>query len=528
HELLAAVSPLEEQELERALVELLDAELIYRRGLPPQVTYEFKHALVQDAAYQSLLKSTRQQYHQRVAQTLEQGFPQIVEAEPELVAHHYSAAQLPTEAISYWQKAGERAKERSANEEAATHFSKGLELLATQPDTPERAARELDINIALGPALTALKGPATSEVGQVYGRARELSKHVGNASQRFTATWGMWIHHHFNAQLRTALGLAEEILALAEQEDDPTLRLEARHAAWTTRFYVPEWASCRANAEQGIALYDMNQHHALGLVYGGHDPGVCAHNNLGISLWYLGYPDQALAQSQQAMQLAELLSHPMSLALAFSYSCWTRHCRGEANDTRQGTKDTIRQCTEHSVAPHHVALVTVLGGWALAAQGHVQEGIAEMEQGLGGRGRTRGSPLRRPQNLVLLASAYETIGKTQEGRGAIAEALEIIAKTQERWCESEIYRIEGQILLSGSAKNQSAAEDSFKQAIEVARHHQTKSLELRAATSLARLWGDQGKRTQAQELLTPVYGWFTEGFDTADLKEAKALLDELA
>ena len=527
HELLAAVSPLKGEKLEDALSQLLNAGLIYRHGLPPEVTYEFKHALVQDVAYQSLLKGKRLQFHKRIAQALEERFPETAETKPELLAHHFTEAGLDERAVEYWQRAGQRASERSANLEAIAHLTKGLELIKGLPETPEHAKQELGLHITLGPALMSTKGWAAPEVEQVYLRARELCQKVGEPSQLFTVTWGLWLLYQQRAQLKTAQGLVDEVLALAEGQADPAFRLQAHHAAWTTLFSLPDLSSCRDHAEQGIALYNLDEHRSHAFLYGGHDPGVCCRANGALTLWFLGYADQALERAYDAVTLAQELSHPFSLSIALSFSTWLHQYRQEARLAEECAEATIALCTEQGIAPHYLAAGTVLRGWALAAEGQAEEGIAEMRQGLVAW-RSTGVELRGSYYLALLAEAYGHIGQAEEGLSVLAESLDLVEKTGERRWEAEIHRLKGQLLLVQSAKNAAEAEGCFNQAIDIARRQLAKSLELRAATSLARLWQGQGRSGEAQELLASVYDWFTEGFDTADLKEAKALLEELA
>jgi class 3 adenylate cyclase/predicted ATPase len=526
HELLGAVSPLKGEKLEDALSQLLDAGLIYRHGLPPDVTYEFKHALVQDVAYQSLLKGSRLQFHKRIAHALEEHFPETAETEPELLARHFTEAGLAEQAVAYWQRAGRRAAERSANLEAVAHLTKGLELIKNLPETPEHARRELGLHLTLGPALMAVKGYAAPEVGQAYLRAQELCRQVGEPAQLFTVTWGLWMVHQQRGRLETARSLADEVLALAEGQADPALRLQAHHAAWTTHFLVPELSSCWEHAKQGIALYDMDQYRSHAFLYGGHDPGVCCRNHGALALWFLGFPDQALETARDAMTLAERLSHPISMVGALGFLTFVHQCRREPRSAQERAEATIALCTEHGIAPQYLASGAILRGWAVAAQGQAEEGVAEMRQGLIDL-RAIGAAMRRWYYLTLLAEAYGHTGQAEEGLSALAEALDTIETSNMRTWEAEVYRLRGELLLR-SAKDEAEAESCFNRAVEVAGRQSAKSPELRAATSLARLWHQQGKTGQARALLAPVYDWFTEGFDTADIKDAKALLNELS
>ena len=311
YDLLKAVSQLDEVTLQRELGRLVEAEIVYQRGVPPQSAYVFKHALIQDMAAASLLKSTRQHYHQRIAQVLERQFPDTVETQPELLAHHYTEAGLLEQAIPYWQRAGQRAIQRSANLEAVGHLTKGLELLKKLPDTPERAQQELDFQLALGPVFHAVKGQGAPEVEQTYARARELCGQVGETLQLFPVLWGLWRFYLMRAEHQTARKLAEQCLRLAQRLQDPALLLEA-HLALGGILFLGELIPARASLEQGMALYNPQQHHALAFHYG-QDPGVTALSYAAYSLWPLGYPDQALQRSHEALTLARALSHPLSL-----------------------------------------------------------------------------------------------------------------------------------------------------------------------------------------------------------------------
>jgi TOMM system kinase/cyclase fusion protein len=526
YDLLSTVSQLDAATLQRELGRLVEAEIVYQRGVPPQATYTFKHALIQDAAYESLLKSTRQQYHQRIAQVLEAQFPDTALLQPELVAHHYTEAGLSAHAVRYWQKAGQRAVERSAYAEAITHLSKGLEVLKTLADTPEHLQQELDLQLALGPALVVIRGPASPAVEQAYARAQELCQQVGETPQHFPVLWGLWRFYNNRAEYQRARALGERLLRLAQQVHDAALLLEAHHALWATLVWSGEFAAARAHLEQGSALYDPQQHHAHARLYG-HDPGVCGLSCAALSLWSLGYPDQALQSLHEALTLAQALAHPPSLAPALDFATMLHQSRREQQATYERAEALMALATAQGFA-QHVALATIMRGWVLAAQGQGAEGTAQMRQGLAAYQAT-GTERRRPYYLALLAEAYGSLGQTAEGLSLLAEALATVDRTGERGWAAELHRLQGELLLAQAGERQrvSEAEACLHQALDVARRQQAKSWELRAATSLSRLWQQQGKRAAAHALLAPIYGWFTEGFDTADLQEAKALLEAL-
>jgi predicted ATPase len=533
YEWLHAVSPWDEETLQRGLHQLVEAELLYQRGLPPQATYLFKHALIQDAAYQSLLRSTRQQYHQRIAQMLETQFPQTVEMQPELVAHHYTEAGLSAQAIPYWQRAGQHALECSANLEAVAHLMKGLELLATLPDTPERTQQELILQTTLGPALMNTKGQAAPEVLQAYARARELCHQVGETPQLFQVLRGLWYFYLHRVELRTARELGEHLLTLAQHIGDSALLLEAHYALGNTLNYLGEFAAAQAHFAQGIDLYDLQRHRTHAFRYG-QDPGVICRAYGAVTLWFLGYPDQALQRTHEALTLARELAHPFSLGNALFFAAWVSHFRWEGPLTQELAEAVIGLGGEQGSAVFSAA-GTIFRGWALVVQGRTpvaglgqeKEGMAQLQQGLAAW-RATGAEVFRPYGLALLAEAYTQVGQPEAGLSLLAEALAMANDKGERRWDAELHRLKGEILLVHSAEHHAEAETCFRQSLDVARRQHAKSWELRAAMSLARLWQGQGKRAEARQLLAPIYDWFTEGFDSADLREAKGLLEALS
>ncbi len=413
YELLHAVSLLDEAALQQGLRQLVEAELLYQRRLPPQATYLFKHALIQDAAYQSLLKSKRQQYHQQIAQVLEERFPETKETQPELLAHHCTEAGLITQAIPYWQKAGQRASQRSANVEAISHLTKGLDVLKALPDAPERTQQELELQTTLGPALMATKGYAAPEVEKIFARARELCQQLGETPQIFAVLRGLWGFYIVRGELQTAHELGEQLLRLAQSVQDPALLLEARYGLGATSFYLGEFASAREHSKQGMVFYDPQKrrsHPAL------QDPGVACLSYTAWALWHLGYPDQALKRSFEALTLARELLHPISLAWALDFAAMLYQHRLERHTAQERSEAAIMICNEQGFA-FWLALGTILRGWALAGQGQVEEGIAQMRQGMAAW-RATGAGLARPYFLALLAEAYGQGGQTEEGLNA--------------------------------------------------------------------------------------------------------------
>jgi predicted ATPase len=528
YELLQAVSLWDEGTLQRGLHQLVEAELLYQQGLPPQATYLFKHALIQDTAYQSLLRSTRQQQHQRIAQVLEARFPEIIETQPELLAHHYTAAGLAAQAIPYWQRAGQRANQRSAHVEAIGHLTQGLEVLKALPDTPERTQQELDLQTTLGPALMATRGNAAPEVGHAYARARELCQQVGETPQLFPVLVGLWRFYFVRAEHQTARELAEQCLGLAQRQHTPAFLLEAHRALGVTMCFTGEWTAAWPHLEQGMTLYHPHQHRSHALLYG-RDPGMDCQIYLAWTLWMLGYPDQARTARPKALSLAEGVSHPLSMATALGLAaCLCQFCQ-DVQAVRAQTEAVIALATAQGF-PQWVAFGTILRGWALAMQGQTEEGIAQIRQGMAAW-RATGSEVAWPLWLACLAEAYGKAGQAAAGLTALAEARALVPKTAERFWEAELHRLTGELLLAQEDTQEQEqkleAVETWLQALEIARQQQAKSLELRAAMRLARLWQGQGKHAEARQLLAPIYDWFTEGFDTVDLREAKGLLEAL-
>jgi predicted ATPase len=527
YDLLHAVSQVDEAILQHELGKLVEAEIVYHRGLPPQATYTFKHALIQDAAYQSLLKSTRQHYHQQIAQVLEAQFPETTEGQPELLAHHYTAAGLAERAVPYWHHAGQNAIQRSAHVEAISHLRQGLELLQTLPETPQRLQREVDMLIALGASLLAVKGYAAGEVRETYMYARQLCQHLEDPQQLFSVLRGLWNYYLVRAEYQTAHALGEQLLtlALAQPVHDAAMLVAAHRALGTTLFYLGTLATAPTHFAQGMALYDPYQHRSSVFQYGD-DAGVVCHLYAAWALWCLGYPDQGLVRSHEAVTLAHQSARPFSLSFILSLAAIFHQFRREERWTQERAKAAISLAQEQGF-PHWLAHGAILYGWALAHQGRAQEGIEQLHQGLRAH-RATGAELLRPYFLALLAEAYGTIGEPEAGLTVLAEALTLADTRGERWYEPELHRLKGVLLLQWSSDHQAEAEHCVQQAITIAQNQQAKSFELRATMSLSRLWQQQGKRRDAYNLLAPVYHWFTEGFDTADLKDAKALLDELS
>jgi class 3 adenylate cyclase/predicted ATPase len=523
--LLYAVSPWDAGTVQRGLHQLVAAEFLYQRGVPPQATYTFKHALIQDAAYASLLKSTRQQYHQRIVQVLEAQFPETVATQPELLAHHYTEAGLIEQAIDYWQRAGQQASDRSAYLEAINHLTTGIEMLKSLPETPEHTQQALMLYIALGTALHVTKGQAAPEVEHAYTQARALCQQVGETPELVPVLLGLWRYYNTRAQLHTARELGETLLRLAQRTDAPALAVIAHYALGVTWLRLGALSAARPHLEEGIARYTPDQRRAP-VFRMGNDLGVSCRANAAMTLWLLGYPAQALARLHDAVALAHELSHPITLAWARCWAAVVSQFRRDVPAVHEHAEAAVVLSTEQGFT-QWAALGTSLRGWALAMQGQGEEGMAWVRQGTAAW-RATGATLNVPYLCTMLADVCDHLGRPADGLQALAEARTLVEQHEERYWEAEICRLRGVLLLRQPETPQTEAETWLQRALDVARRQEAKALELRAVMSLSRLWQQQGKREAARELLAPIYGWFTEGFDTADLQEAKALLEEFA
>ena len=530
--LLRGLVELSEEKLRHELGRLQAAEFIYETRLFPDLEYTFKHALTHEVAYGSLLQERRRWLHARIVEAMEQLYGDRLGEQVERLAHHAVKAEVWDKAVTYLREAGTKAFMRSANLDAVAYLTLGLELIETLPASAQRDGQKLALLLALGPALQSTKGFGAPEIEPVYIRAQELCRQLGETTKLFPVLWGLWLLYLQRAELQTARAVGTQLFDLAQHEHDPALLLEAHHALWATSFWLGELAEARAHSEHGIALYDIQQHRSLAFLYGGHDCGVCCRNFAALTLWLLGYPDQALKRSHEALALAQEFSHPLSLAEVLGYGAWLHEFRREGQAVRDRAEALMELSTKQGF-PYWLAQATVLHGWALAEQGQTsEEVIAQMRQGLLAY-RTTGAEVARPHYLVLLAKICRKMEQAGEELRALSEALDWAHKNGGWFYEAELHRLKGEFLLNSERGMQNAelvhrsAEESFSKAIEIARRQQAKSLELRAVMSLSRLWQSQGKREQARQPLAEIYGWFTEGFDTADLKAAKALLDEL-
>ena len=524
HELITAVAAMPPSQLDDALAQLERAELIFRRGTPPNAEYTFKHALVRDAAYSTLLRGRRQQLHARTAATLEAQFSEVVE--PELLAYHFTEAGRLEQAVDYWLKAGQRAMQRSAHIEAERHLRKGMQVLEGLPETASRFGQEIALHNTLGVCLMPTRGFGNPEVKAAFARAAELSERSNNDRGLFVALRGKGQYHFVSGDVRTARENVPRTLALAERMGDHDCLIEAHHLGWSTLCFAADFLATQRHAEEGMARYQRERDHHLTYTYSGHDPGVCCRMFGAMALGQLGYSERALALSGEGLALAESLAHPFSVAIALWNICILHQLLRNPDAAGAVAERIIRYSAEMGLRSM-VPLGKCLRGDALTHHGELAEGIAQMREGIA-EFRAIGSLVSLPSILGALADALARFGKFDEALIAVEEGLTMAQVGDDRFSLPEIHRVKGQLLLARSMSAKDDAEAAYREAIAVARDQQARLLELRAATSLARLRGDQGKRAEARDLVAPIYGWFTEGFDTPDLTEARALLDELA
>jgi predicted ATPase len=433
YELLQAIAPQDEVTLQAGLAQLVGAELLYQRGRPPRARYIFKHALIQDAAYASLLKSTRQQVHQHIAQVFEAQFPALVETQPELVAQHYTAAGYHEQAVRYWQQAGHQASERSATLEAISHCTTGIELLTTLPETPARTQHAVTLHLALGAALQIAKGHAAPEVERAYTQAYALCQQVGESPELVPVLFGLWRFYNTRAQLQTARELGDTLLRLAHRAQDPALVVVAHYALGLTSFWLGVFSAARLHLEAGITHYTPEQRRAPAFRMG-QDPGVACRIYAAATLWALGYPAQALAHVHEALALVHELAHPFSLAFAQCFAAFVAQFRRDVPAVHAHAEATVALATEQGF-PQWAVQGTILQRWTLALQGQGEEEIAQVRQGIAAY-RATGAAVFVPYFYTWLADVAANLGQVEEGLQALAEAHTLVEQQEERWWSS--------------------------------------------------------------------------------------------
>jgi class 3 adenylate cyclase/predicted ATPase len=523
HFLLAAVMRKAEGELETELERLITAGLLFRQGVLPHATYLFKHALVQDAAYGTLLRSSRQQLHGQIASTLEEEFPEIVELQPELLARHCTEAGLDEQAIKYWRTAGEKAVRRASNREAIGHFRRALALNEKQAPDVGRSLTELAILSQLGPALMSVHGWTAPEVGVAFERAEHLARELESSIDLAPPLAGLWLFHTARGQFSRADEITKELFDVAHTLHDSDVLLQAHHCAWPIRWFRGALTDAKAHTDAGMGLYDEVRHARHRFLYLGHDPAVCALSIKSVLQWLLGHPTQGVRSEHDAIDLARRLEHVPSLAHALWFVCQAQVARSDAVAVVNTANELLTLSEEHGL-PQTRAVALAYLGWAIGQTEDVSRGIRRLEEGLAMYNRL-GVRSNLCLTICLLAETYFMAEQYEKGMEQANLAIATSSEIGDRWCLPRIHTIRARLLQT--FRQVDAAEASLQLAVDIAAAQSAKGAQLQAVNSLARLWREQGKPQQARELLAPVYSWFTEGFDTRDLKEAKALLDEL-
>jgi len=526
YELLAAVANVDEPTLEAELVKLAQADILYPKGRPPRCTYIFKHAILEDALYNSLIKSKRQQFHLRIAETLEARFAHAVATEPELLGHHFTEAGRTRQAIGYWLKAGLQSRERSADREAIGHLTKGLALLSALEETRERDDLELQLLTALSPAYIAVRGYGAPEVGPILQRARELCQRIGDQQQLFGIMLGTWEWRLVRGDLRVAVDLAAEGMAFAQSANDPGMLMEGLFMPGATHFYRGQFAEVRKYCETALAAHDDRERTKFWSAYTGHNAAVTHRCYLALTLWHQGYPDQALKVDRETRALARSIGHMFSIGHALDFAAFLHlYCRLGA-EAQAAAEEELALGTEQGFQLWR-AVGTLHKGAGLLLQGRHAEALPLLQKGYSALQAT-GTGVRVPSYLAILGDAYTRSARFEEAHRALDEGVAVAVKNDERCHEAELHRLKGELLVAESPDQIAAAEECFRCAIETARRQESKGWELRATLSLARHWERQNRRRDAHAALAAIYGTFTEGFTTPDLKDAAALLKSLA
>jgi predicted ATPase len=520
-----------EAELNSALDRLIAAGLLFRQGVPPHATYLFKHALVQDAAYGTLLREPRRTLHARIAETLESRFAEIAESQPELLARHCTEASLIEKAVGFWGKAGQRSLARSALVEAAEQLTRALGQIAALPANPALRREQIKLQVALITPLIHVKGYAAPETKAAVERARlliEQAETLGEPPEDplllFSVLYGFWIASYVAFNGDVMRNLAAQFLALAEKQGETVPLMIGHRVMGMSSLHTGDIAQGRVHFDRAIALYEPAEHRPLATRFG-QDTRVAALSFQSFVLWMLGYPEVALTNSDKALKDAREISQAATLMYALDVIPLTHiHCGNYATANVQ--LDEVAALADVKGALFWKALGMSLQGWLFALTGEPSNAVQMITSGIAAC-RSTGATVCVPSHLSYLGRAYAELGQFDDARRYVGEAITAVETSNERWFEADIHRVAGEIALMSPGPDAAKAEACFERALAVARAQQAKSWELRAAMSIARLWRSQGKSQQARELLAPVYSWFTEGFDTRDLKEAKALLDEL-
>jgi class 3 adenylate cyclase/predicted ATPase len=524
--LLSAVATQDEATLRNALDQLVEAGLIYKRGMQSESNYEFKHALVRDAAYDSLLKSTRQSNHQRIAQVLEKAFVSLSDTQPELVAQHYTEAGLIDMAITWWYRAGKRAARMDANLEAIRHLENGLKLTERLEHSDDHLRIEADILMELGNAIRVIEGSASERAGKLFARCRSICQRISDKEAEFVALWGTWSVALASHEVDKATECAENVLTLAQELGQKNLELEAHHTLWGTFWLSGNQQAVKHHSECGIELYRFDEHGEYGFIYGNHDPGVCARYSNAQALWLLGYHEQAKTRLEEAIELIKRHSQPQFISHGLKHCCVVYMLLGDVDAVRK-ILAWAHPLTIETANKDLTAQLDFASGWIQLQQDDYAGGIELMQRALTSRPAGAGKYSYNYYLSVLVEACYRD-GRYDEGLDYLQQALEDADKSGERWWLAELYRLNGHAYIVMKNSDLEAARKCFQKAIEISQKQGAKILELRATVDLSRLLHDRDMKQEAFQMLDPVYKWFTEGFETTDLREARTLHDELS
>ena len=523
YSVLAAVSAMPERELKDALTKLAGAELIFPHGAPPAASYVFKHALVRDAAYETLLRTKRHQLHGRIAEVLQERFPDTAETQPEIVAHHYTHAGLSEVAVQWWRKAGDLAIKRSANREAVGHLGRAIELLRLLPETAERDAGELELRIKLSGPLIATGGYVTSELSENYARAWELCTRLGESKHAFPVMYGQWVIPYVRGDMAAALKNSERFLHEAERQDDVGLLMMGHRIHGSSLVWRGDTVQGSEHLQRALSMY-RPEHDQLAYVFSQH-PRTAALAHLCLALQHLGRLDAAIAAGWEAITEAKRIEHFNSIAYSLCFVSLLIMLRRDVG-TLKRTAGELLKLAEQNNATYWALWARPMLGWIKAQEGNIDAGIQEMHQSTAAL-QEQGANLWVPQTLLLEAEILGRAGHCQNAYRLLDEAQALIEPLDQRFYEAELHRVRGMVMLAED-RDFDAVAANLDRAAEVARRQSSRFLELRATTSKARLCLKHGRREPARDLLAPVYSSFSEGLDTADLVEARALLNELA
>jgi predicted ATPase len=512
-------------QLEGILANLEAGEFIYEQPATSGTEYVFKHALTQEVAYNSLLIERRKQLHEGTGQALEAIFASQLDDHLTQLAHHYSLSDNVDKAVEYLGRAGQQALQRSAHVDAVSSLSAAIDLLERLPEGSDRVRRELVLQLVLGQASIVLKGWAAQEVERAFTRALEICAQLGDPPEVFSALMGLWAMYHVRGLYRPAREQAHELLRRAQSTNNPTLLIMAHYAVGETSLHTGELLLARKHQRSLLSLYDRERDATLALLIGA-DPKQSALSYAGWTEWFLGYPDQAVESGSEAILAAQAVSHPNSLAAAEFFSTIVRILRREPLIVLENAERVFAFSVEHGLGAW-LLFASLHRGWAMTQLGRYEEGIEQIRQ-IATTAHAAGADIGRTNTLRWLAEGYAANGRIDEALATIAEALTAVEVQEERLYEPEIHLLKGELLLRQFSSNAAEAQSCFEYSIQIARNQSAKSSELRTTTSLARLLASQGRRDEARTMLAAIYNWFTEGFDTADLIDAKTLLEQLS